>query len=419
MSRLDELISELCPDGVEFVRLGDVGAFYGGLTGKTKYDFENGNASFITYMNVYTNIEIDTSMVNRVQISEGEKQNTVRYGDVIFTGSSETLNECGMSSVVTVQPEGNLYLNSFCFGYRLHDPDILLPGFSKYLFRSEAMRAQIIRTAQGVTRFNVSKTKMKNVIIPVPPIPVQREIVRILDKFSELTKELTKELALRRKQYQYYLDKLIDRPDIPTARLGDIATLTRGGNFQKKDFVPDGKPCIHYGQIHTYYGVHADKTLTQISSELFSKCKIARPGDIVMALTSEDIEGVCKCVAWLGDEPVAVSGHTVILHHEQDAKYLSFFFRSEMFRKQKNRLAYGVKVVEVLPSKLKDIVLPLPSLEEQHRIASILDRFNTMCMSLTQGLPAEIQARKKQYAYYRDKLLTFHKKTPPENPEEL
>lgn len=97
--------------------------------------------------------------------------------------------------------------------------------------------------------------------------------------------------------------------------LGEIATITRGGNFQKKDFVKEGFPCIHYGQMYTHFGVFADQTLTFVSADVFSKSKQAMPNDIVMAVTSENVADVCKCTAWLGKEPIAVSGHTAIIHH--------------------------------------------------------------------------------------------------------
>lgn len=132
--------------------------------------------------------------------------------------------------------------------------------------------------------------------------------------------------------------------------------------------------------------------------------------DIVMAVTSENVEDVCKCVAWLGDEEIAISGHTAIIHHSQNAKYLSYYFHSSMFFAQKKKLAHGTKVIEVTPSKLNDIVIPLPTIEEQNRVVALLDRFDTLCNDLSGGLPAEIEARKKQYEYYRDALLTFKEK---------
>jgi type I restriction enzyme S subunit len=159
--------------------------------------------------------------------------------------------------------------------------------------------------------------------------------------------------------------------------------------------------------MYTHFGIYADKTLTYVSEDTFKKSRQAIPNDIVMAVTSENVEDVCSCTAWIGDEPIAISGHTAIIHHNQNAKYLSYYFHTEHFFKQKAKLAHGTKVIEVTPDKLNGIIVPLPTLEEQERIVSILDRFDTLCEDITSGLPAEIEARQKQYEYYRDKLLTF------------
>ncbi len=140
MSRLEELIAELCPEGVEYKTLGELGSFYGGITGKSKDDFINGNAKFITYKNVYSNLALKLDVEDRVKISPNEKQRTLEYGDVIFTGSSETPDECGFSSVLTKKTDEKLYLNSFCFFFRFHDKELMLPDFSKYLFRSTNVR---------------------------------------------------------------------------------------------------------------------------------------------------------------------------------------------------------------------------------------------------------------------------------------
>ena len=201
------------------------------------------------------------------------------------------------------------------------------------------------------------------------------------------------------------LDELLRElcPDgVEYKKLGEIATISRGGNFQKKDFLTEGVPCIHYGQIYTKYGLFADKTFTFISEECAKKQKMARPNDIVMAVTSENIEDVCKCLAWLGDESVAVSGHSAIIHHNQNAKYLVYYFHSQMFFAQKRKLAHGTKVIEVTPDALVDIALPVPPIEIQREIVRILDNFT----NLTAELTAELTARKTQYAYYRDNLLT-------------
>ena len=130
--------------------------------------------------------------------------------------------------------------------------------------------------------------------------------------------------------------------------LGDIATISRGGSFQKKDYTENGVPCIHYGQIYMYYGLFAEKTLTYISEEVAQKQKFAEPGDIIMAVTSENMDDVCKCMAWLGSEKVAVSGHTAIIHHSINPKYLVYWLHSAMFCQQKIKIAHGTKVIEVV-----------------------------------------------------------------------
>lgn len=209
MSKLQELINKLCPNGVEFKPLREIGDFFGGLTGKSKEDFIDGNARFISYMNVYSNPALKLDLPDFVKINDGEKQNVVQYGDILFTGSSETPNECGMSSVVTTKPSEPLYLNSFCFGFRLIDINTFNLDFLKHLLRSYEVRCQIAKTANGVTRFNISKKLFANIMIPVPPIEVQEEIVRILDSFSDYAAELQAELQARKQQYEYYRNLLL------------------------------------------------------------------------------------------------------------------------------------------------------------------------------------------------------------------
>ena len=194
-------------------KLGDLGVFYGGLSGKSKADFTDGNAKFITYKNIYSNPALNLDDDATVKIGEHERQNVIEYGDVLFTGSSETPDECGFSSVVTKKPTEKMYLNSFCFGYRLYDKTIFVPDFLKHLLRSNNLRKQIFKTASGVTRYNVSKKLFAEVVIPIPPIAEQQRIVDILDKFAALTTDLQRglpaELAARRKQYAHYRDTLL------------------------------------------------------------------------------------------------------------------------------------------------------------------------------------------------------------------
>lgn len=188
-------------------------------------------------------------------------------------------------------------------------------------------------------------------------------------------------------------------------KLGDFASVSRGGSFQKKDFIAEGVPCIHYGQIYTRYGLFAETTISFISKECAKKQKFAHRNDIVMAITSENVSDVCKCVGWLGDADVAVSGHSVIIQHEQNPKYLVYFFHSEAFCTQKRLIAHGTKVIEVAPDKLLNVKVPLPPRDVQDEIVRILDQYTAAADSLIKNLSEELYACRKQYGYYRDTLF--------------
>ena len=196
--------------------LGEVATFYNGLTGKTRSDFQQGDASYVPYKTVFRGNAVDLSLVESVSVSSGERQNKLEYGDVLFTASSESLEEVGLSSVVMEEPAQPTYLNSFCFGVRILPEIGIQPGYAKYMFRSEGLRRQIKKTASGVTRINISKALFKKIVIPIPPLEEQERIVRLLDEFDTLTSSLTeglpREIELRRQQYAYYRDQLLSFP---------------------------------------------------------------------------------------------------------------------------------------------------------------------------------------------------------------
>nr|QMV82517.1 Type I restriction-modification system, specificity subunit S [Klebsiella pneumoniae] len=206
-----------------------------------------------------------------------------------------------------------------------------------------------------------------------------------------------------------FLNKLLDGVDVEWLSLGELGDFIRGNGLQKKDFVESGFPAIHYGQIYTRYGLSADKTFTYVLPELANKLRKAQKNDLLLATTSENDEDVVKPLAWLGDN-VAISGDMMLFRHEQNVKYLAYFFQSEIFQKQKMKYITGAKVRRVSSGDLSKIKIPIPSsnnpeksLTIQSEIVRILDKFT----ELTAELTAELTMRKKQYNYYRDKLLSF------------
>lgn len=413
MGKIDELIQQYCPEGVEYVKLDEMGSFYSGLSGKSKEDFRDGNAKFITYVNIFNNPALKTDVEDKVKIADGEKQNTIQYGDLLFTGSSETPAECGMCSVLTHHTDENLYLNSFCFGFRFNDLSDKCPSFMKHLFRSTSIRKKICKTANGVTRYNISKKEFAKLEIPLPPLPVQEAIVNILDRFTVYAAELQAELQARQQQYNYYRDTLLSfesRDDVQWKKLGEVASIKTGRRFVRTDIRESGVPCFHYGDIYTYYGLTATKTKGYLDTELASKLRFAQPNDVVVVCAGENDMDIGVGVAWLGDEPAVIHDACCILHHEQNPRYISHFLRTHNYHLQMKRYVKNGKISSLPASGLAEALIPIPSLEEQEKIANILDRFDHLVNDLSQGLPAEIEARQQQYEYYRDQLLTFKRK---------
>ena len=209
-------------DEVEWKTLGEVGTFYGGLSGKTRKDFAHGSAAYIPYRNIFGNPELDPCWLETVDVADSERQHAVQYGDVLFTASSETADEVGMSSVVTTHFARPVYLNSFSFGFRFHAGVKILPAFSKHLFRGQALRRVIVKTANGTIRYNVSRARFSNIMIPLPSLAMQTEIAEVLDRLHALSHSLMDglpaELRARRKQYEHYRERLLTFPGAPDSK---------------------------------------------------------------------------------------------------------------------------------------------------------------------------------------------------------
>lgn len=195
-------------DEWEEIRLGNIGKSYNGLIGKVAEDFQNGNSNFITYKNIFDNPKIDINIFEKVKIMEDEEQNLVKFGDIFFTTSSETPNEVGISSVL-LSKCGILYLNSFCFGFRLNNFEILSPYFAVFYFRSDCFRKQTFKLAQGSTRFNISKTEVLNLNIKIPNLSEQQKIAEVLMACDDEINLLNLKLENLKKQKQGLMQKLL------------------------------------------------------------------------------------------------------------------------------------------------------------------------------------------------------------------
>ncbi|WP_371163946.1 restriction endonuclease subunit S [Buchananella felis] len=206
-----------------------------------------------------------------------------------------------------------------------------------------------------------------------------------------------------------HIERLIEEmcPDgVPFKPLGEIATLVRGSGLPKSKFTETGTGCIHYGQIYTRYGTHTDITYSFTESSYAKTLTQVNPGDLVITNTSENIEDVCKAVAWLGEETIVTGGHATVIKHDLDPKFLSYYTQCPAFQAQKNKLAQGTKVIEVSANNLAKIAVPIPPLAVQHEIVEILDKFSRLEAELEADLEAELEARNTQLNAVRESLFT-------------
>lgn len=409
MSRLQDLIRELCPEGVEFKRLGEVCGFINGFAFKS-FLFKDCGLPIIRITNINDD-SIDLEDVKYFDLNDYRSDLhsfIVYFGDILIAMSGATTGKVGYYANESVA-----YLNQRVgkFVPNVHELN------NRYLFhflRSKMTELYIM--AGGGAQPNLSSTKLMNdFYIPLPPLEVQNEIVRILDAFTSYAAELQAELQARKEQYEYYRNKLLtfDENDesVKWMTLGEIGTFVRGNGLQKKDFTDAGIGCIHYGQIYTYYGTSTSVTKSFVSHELAQKLTKVKKGNLIIACTSENIEDVCKAVVWLGDEDIVTGGHACVLAHNENPKYIAYFFQTQYFFQQKKKYARGAKVIDIKITDLEKISIPIPPLSEQQRIVSILDKFESLVNDLSEGLPAEIAAVQEQYEYCRDKLLTFKRKS--------
>lgn len=382
MSKLEELIRQYCPDGVEYKQLKSI------LKIRNGKDYKHlGVGSIPVYGSGGVMTCVDTPIYDKpsVLIPRKGSIDKLYYVDTPFWN---------VDTVFYTEIDKSFVVEKYVF----------------YALQKEHLEK--LNTAGGVP--SLTQAVLNSVVIPVPPLPVQEEIVRILDTFTELQAELQAELQKRKLQYNYYRDYLLTTftsdKKVKECNLGEIGTFARGNGLQKKDFTETGVGCIHYGQIYTRFGAYTDKTLTYVDEKLASHLLQVEKGNLVIACTSENVEDICKCVAWLGEDRICTGGHACVFKHKQNPKYISYFFQTDYFFKQKVKYTYGTKVKDIKPDSIAKVRILLPSLEEQDRIVSVLDNLYTLTNDLSSGLPAEMEKRRRQYEYYRDKLLSFKRK---------
>ena len=398
MSELTKLLEGV---KVEWKTLGEISELYGGLKGKSKNDFTDGNAKYVTYKNIFNNIEINFDTLETVKVSPNENQYEIRYGDVLFTGSSEIASEAGMSSSVTKSSDTKIYLNSFSFGLRFNQNVELIPEFTKYLFRSKYMRDAIAKTASGVTRYNISKKRFIRLQIPIPcpdnpekSLKIQQEIVRILDRLSEETNQLTaalqKELQLHQKRYDFYREELFkfEGKEVEWKALVELAEIGTGSRNTNQAVVDGKYPFFVRSQIPR-----------RINEFEFDETAIITAGDGV---------GVGKVFHFVNEKyALHQRAYRIVIKNNKLSPKFLFYYIKNNFSKYVEKNSVYASVTSLRKPMFEKYPVPVPSLKEQERIIQIIDEFDLTTNFVIKEIQKEITLRNKQYEYYRDHLLSF------------
>lgn len=364
-------------EGWEYQKLGELVKVINGLWVGKKPPFTN--VAVVRNANFTKSCTLDMSNIAYIDVEEKQfNTRELQYADIIIekSGGSEK-QPVGRPVFFNIKERGYSFSN-FTATLRVVSSDIV----PEYLYK-----VLLAQYKQGVTKRLQSKTTgLHNLdfksylksVIPIPSCEKQLSIVSELDKINELIrlkKEQLKDYDNLAQSifYEMFGDPVINEKGWEFMKIGEIGTVERGAGISKKDFVEDGLPCIHYGQLHTILGPTTRHHHSCIPESLLPKYKIAHTNDVVMAITSEDVEGSCKSTAWLGNYDIVIGSDAAILHHEQDGTFLSYYTMTKAFFNEKSKYAKGFKVTHISAKEIENIPVYLPPLALQKDFAKRIE----------------------------------------------
>ena len=407
MSKLDELLRELCPDGVEYKRFDEVCTLNAriGWQRLTKAEYmSKGDYLLITGTDFTEIHEIDYSTCVYVT-EERYKQDAkiqLKNGDILITKDG-TLGKVAQVKGLEMPAT----LNGGVFVVRCKDGSLENRFILHYLLSNHFQRV-VEQQKTGSTISHLTQALFSRLMIPIPPIEIQCEIVRILDNFTKLTAELTAELTARKTQYNYYRDYLLSYKDnVKKYTIAELADTNIGlATSVTQHKRNSGVVLIHNSDIQPNKVVL--KSIEYVSEEFAekNKKKVLRKGDIITVHT-----GDVGTSAVIDDAFDGAIGFTTITTRIRDRKeitpeYLCHYLNSHQCKRDIESVTISDRN-NLNQKSYEKLTVPVPPLDVQKRIVNVLDNFEKICSDLNIGLPAEIEARQKQYEYYRDKLLTF------------
>ena len=404
MSKLDELLRELCPDGVEYKKLGEIATkITDGMHNLPKGTGTDGAYPILSAQNINNGIiDINASKWVSREIFEIENRRTnVQIGDVLLT----IVGAIGRVAVVDTDLKA-LFQRSVCV-IKL-DNSVAISRYVFFALQSSSVQSYIQVNAHGAAQKGIYLDNVSKIVVPLPPIEVQSEIVRILDDYTENVVELQNQLALeitaRQRQYTFYRNKLLtfsgnEKAKIAKISLGDIGPICMCKRILKSQTnTVEGVPFYKIGT----FGKKAD---AYISKETFdeyrSKYSFPKKGDVLISAAGT----IGRTVVYDG-KPAYFQDSNIVWIDNDESIVLNSYLRY-CYELKPWKVSSGGTIQRLYNDNVAKAIITVPSLDVQNRIVNVLDNFEKICSDLNIGLPAEIEARQKQYEYYRDKLLTF------------
>jgi type I restriction enzyme S subunit len=395
VSHIDDLIKELAPKGVPVRPLGEIGVFIRGRR-FTKADRVDEGLPSIHYGEIYTHYRVAASeAITHVRADLAPTLRFARSGDVIIAAVGETVEDVGKAVAWLGAEQAAVHDDSFIFRSSLD------PKFVVYFMQAAAFNKPKEAFVARAKVKRLSSDGLAKLRIPVPPIEVQREIVRVLDLFNSLDAELEAELRARRRQYAHYLRSLLLHPTDGNARwgtLGEIGRVAMCKRVFKGETTPVGD--IPFYKIGTFGG-RADAF---ISKELYEdyRCRYTFPktGDVLVSAAGT----IGRAIQYDGEAAYFQDSNIVWISNDESVvtnRFLFYWYQVIEWTTD------GGTIRRLYNDNLRRAKILIPPLSQQRHIVGILDKFDAVVNDLSIGLPAELTARRKQYEYYRDRLLTF------------
>ena len=392
---------------VEWKELGELGKFENIGTDKKIIEGEK-LITLLNYVDVYHHKYIDSSIPKMIVSASDKKIEdcSVEEGDIFVTPSSETVDDIGHSSVITETIPNAVY-SYHIMRYRLFKKNILLSYYINYVFDTENVKKQILKKAQGLTRFGLSKDKFASILVPIPSLREQNRVVGILKTFSDSIENLIEQIAERRKQYEYYCDQLLDLEGREKRLIGELFEFKNGLNKEKKYF-GQGNPIVNYTDVYHHNKITQEilNGRVTLDDNEIERFRVKR-GDVFFTRTSETPEEIGYAAVLLDDiKDCTFSGFLLRARPTTNMllpEFCGYCFSSYKVRQAIIKLSTYTTRALTNGTSLSKISIPVPSLSEQSRIVSILDTFEASISNLE----AQLKEREKQYEYYRNKLLTF------------